>query len=151
MGKIAQFAATVGQHSIVGVDSSVFIYTFEQHPQYEPFCRVLFKRLDEGVLELATSVVSISEVLVRPFERRDAEVIALYDQVFSQLPHLKIAPIDYHTAKLAAHLRAAYHILLPDAYQLAAALSGKATLFVTNDRALKKVSDLKVVCLKDYL
>ena len=151
MAKVAQFTAEIERHRVIGVDSSIFIYQFEQHSQFASFCHTIFDRLDDGVVELATSTVTVSEVLVRPLEQKDPEVVMLYEQVFTQLPRLRIIAIDYRLAKLAAQLRVRYHIFLPDAYQIAAALTQRATLFVTNDRALKKVNDLKVICLHDYL
>lgn len=47
-------------------------------------------------------------------------------------------------------LRAQYDIRMPDALQMAAALEAGATLFVTNDRQLRKVQEIGVLLLDDY-
>ena len=48
-------------------------------------------------------------------------------------------------------MRARYMIRLPDALQLAAAIQAGATLFVTNDKRVKKVDAVEVVILSDFL
>ena len=48
-------------------------------------------------------------------------------------------------------LRAQYNIRIPDALQIATALESGATVFVTNDRRLKKVQDLHVIVLQEYV
>jgi predicted nucleic acid-binding protein len=59
--------------------------------------------------------------------------------------------IDERLAEAAALIRARYTIRLPDALQIAAAMQGDATLFVTNDKRIKKVDALEVLVLSDYL
>ena len=55
------------------------------------------------------------------------------------------------SAEKAADLRARYGIRLPDACQVAVALAGGATHFLTNDKRLRCVTELKVLVLNDYL
>jgi predicted nucleic acid-binding protein len=54
-------------------------------------------------------------------------------------------------AEAAALLRARYMIRLPDALQVAAAIQGEATLFLTNDKRVKKVDALQVLVLSELL
>ena len=42
-------------------------------------------------------------------------------------------------------------IRLPDALQVAAALQQEATLFLTNDKRIKRVDVLEVLVLSDFL
>lgn len=151
MASLARFYETLNKHRVVGVDSSVFIYAFEQNNQFEPLCRVIFERAQAGKYHLITSAVSVAEVLVRPFQKKSIDFIEGYEAMVANLANFELVSVDYHTAKAAAQLRAEYRILLPDAIQLAAAITHQATLFITNDRALKKVRDIKVLYLKDYV
>jgi predicted nucleic acid-binding protein len=50
---------------------------------------------------------------------------------------------------VAAELRARYRIKLPDAIQIAAALAKRCEAFITNDRQLAKVSEIRVLVLDD--
>ncbi|MBI2410579.1 MAG: PIN domain-containing protein [Candidatus Kerfeldbacteria bacterium] len=151
MAKIAAFKRVLSKHKNIGVDASIFIYQFEQHPQFEPLCSVIFELLTREKIFITASSLLVSEVFVQPFMKKDIETIALYEQVFSALPQFSLIDVDYAVAKIAAQIRAEYRILLPDALHLACSIRSGASLFITNDRALKKVKDIQVVCLKDYL
>ena len=67
------------------------------------------------------------------------------------IPTPKTMPVDLAVADRAMTLRARYHIRVPDALQIATALQSSATAFVTNDLRLKKVEDLDVIVLREYL
>ncbi len=47
-------------------------------------------------------------------------------------------------------MRVKYNIRVPDALQVSAALESGATLFITNDHPLRKVTELSVLILDDY-
>jgi predicted nucleic acid-binding protein len=66
----------------------------------------------------------------------------------SGLP-LSLQNIDLNIAETAAQLRAQYNLKTPDAFQLATAIEGKCTAFLTNDRALQKVLAIRVIVLED--
>ena len=50
---------------------------------------------------------------------------------------------------MAAGFRARYHLLLPDALQIAVALEAGCEAFLTNDLTLKRVTDLRVLVLDE--
>jgi predicted nucleic acid-binding protein len=52
-------------------------------------------------------------------------------------------------AKLSAGLRAKYSLKTPDAIQLAAAIYCSADYFLTNDKRLATVKNIKVLTLED--
>jgi predicted nucleic acid-binding protein len=52
---------------------------------------------------------------------------------------------------MGARLRAEYNLRTPDALQAATALSCRATGFVSNDAAFRKVTGLDVIVLDDLL
>ncbi|MBI2360494.1 MAG: PIN domain-containing protein, partial [Deltaproteobacteria bacterium] len=54
-------------------------------------------------------------------------------------------------AEAAALIRARYKLRLPDALQVAAAIQGGATLFLTNDGRIKKVEGIETAVLDDYI
>jgi len=57
--------------------------------------------------------------------------------------------IDAETAKRAATLRAKYNLRTPDALQVATALEFDCQAFLTNDIALKRVTELRVLILDE--
>ncbi len=51
----------------------------------------------------------------------------------------------------AADLRADYNLSTPDALQISAVLSVGCQAFVTNDKRLKRVTDLQIIVLEDLV
>ncbi|MDA8145552.1 MAG: PIN domain-containing protein [Thermaerobacter sp.] len=58
------------------------------------------------------------------------------------LPWMSLSPVGWREASLAARLRGAQGIRMPDALILAAAHTAGATCFLTNDRKLARVQGL---------
>ena len=57
--------------------------------------------------------------------------------------------IEQYIGQKAAELRARYNLALPDAFQLAEALSSGCDAFSTNDLDLRRVKELRVLALDD--
>ncbi len=150
MESIKKFSKVIENHQKIGIDSSIFIYKFEQNPTYEPFCSLIFNLLTENKIHLITSIITASEVLVKPFEKKKNDIVHIYETLFNTLPNFSLVKIDYQMAKTAAFLRASYKIFLPDAYQIAAALKENASIFITNDLRLNQIKEIKTVCLKEF-
>ena len=112
---------------------------------------IVFDLAGRGEIEIVTSVITVAEVLVRPESLGDTEVVSLYEGVFQAMPNFTIRDIGYGESRLAAQMRARYNILLPDAFQLAIGLIYEAKLFLTNDKKLKKIKDIEILCLSDFI
>ena len=55
----------------VGVDTVIFIYFIEEHPQFLPLLEPLFREVDNGRREVVTSALTLLEVLVVPYRSGD--------------------------------------------------------------------------------
>ncbi len=64
-------------------------------------------------------------------------------------PNFYMLPVNVAIAESAADLRARYNLRAPDAIQIAAALSAGCEAFLTNDAALKRVTELQVLILDE--
>jgi predicted nucleic acid-binding protein len=98
-----------------------------------------------------TSVVSLAEVLVQPLATARPDLVQRYRDLLLQGPHLALPDLTPQTAERVAELRARYGIRLPDAFQLATGLERGASHFSTNDVRLRRVTELRVLILEDYL
>ncbi|MCI5149129.1 MAG: PIN domain-containing protein, partial [Candidatus Electrothrix sp. MAN1_4] len=65
--------------------------------------------------------------------------------------NFELVQIDEEIAERASELRSSYNLRTPDALQIAAALSADCEVFLTNDKKLKQVKDIRVIVLNDCL
>ena len=134
----------------VALDTMVFIYHEEAHPEWGPLARDLFVRGEEHALELVASTLVVTEVLTgyRKKQNQDAERTFLG---FLKLLRgaLQFVPVTLEVADRAASLRAAYGISTPDAVHIATALVAGADCYLTNDRKLKRVKEISVVLMRE--
>lgn len=135
----------------MAVDTAVFIYFIEEHPDFLPLVAPIFESTVRGGRELVTSAVSLLEVLVVPYRAGNLALAERYEALLTRSRGLTLVDADRTQLRAAAQLRALYRIRTPDALQLAAALSHGCETFVTNDRALPELPGLRIVQLKDYL
>ena len=150
--RIGSFEEDIGNYKKIAVDSMIFIYHFANHPVYAPFSTFIFNQAEKGKLTLFTSMISIIECLVLPNKKNNLELVAEYEKVFQYFPNLKIIPLDWPLARLISKLRAHYpKTKLPDLANVAAGLLNEADIFITNDKQLKKISEIKTITLAEYI
>lgn len=138
--------------ALVGLDTAPVIYLLEAHSRYGPLALRLYnRRIDPGVNRAVTSVVTLAEVLVKPFREHRPDLIERYRSFLTDAPNLLLVPVSESVAERAAELRSRYRILLPDALQLATALEHGASHFITNDARLRQVGELRVLVLSDFV
>src|SRR5579884_3943216 len=134
----------------VGVDTVVFIYFIEEHPQFLPLIEPPFRAVDDGRMELITSALTLLEVLVVPYRTGDHLLAARYDSILTRSRGLRIADISRDHLRAAAQLRAKTGVKTPDSLQLVAALAGRCTAFLTNDRQLPTLPSIRILQLASY-
>lgn len=132
------------------LDSAPIIYLVEQHPVYEPRLNPLFHQLTRGTLKATVSPISLAECLVGAYKYQNTKLIQTYRKVLLRGKGVTFIPIHETVADDAARFRTLYNLALPDAFQLATALSGSCDLFVTNDVIFKRVTEIKVLVVDEY-
>ena len=136
-------------HTTVGLDTSVFIYQLEAHPDYQPLTQALFTNVQAARWAAITSTITLMELTVRPWQLDRPAVAREYETLLVHFPHLTILDVTRDVARRAAQLRAEYRLRPADALQVGTALVHGATAFVSNDRALLRVAPtLDIVILE---
>jgi predicted nucleic acid-binding protein len=133
----------------LGIDTMVFIYFVEQHPTYHPIVRQVFSMVDRGVVEGFSSTITFAEVLTIPKRLGAQEIENAYRQILLDSENFSMIDVTAEVAERAADLRATYKLKTPDALQIATAWTTGCDLFLTNDRALAKVNEIRVLILED--
>lgn len=129
----------------VFLDTSCFIYAFEDNPVYGSVCQQLFDAVSGGKLKAITSIITVSEVLTKPMESDRKDLVESYREIFHQMPNLTIVSPGYDTAIFAAEIRAKYGFRLIDSFQLALAKQHLCPSLISNDKQLKKYEGIKVI------
>jgi len=138
-------------HTVIGLDTPVFIYHLEAHPRYLPLTQELLIGVQAGQWAAYTSTVTLMELTVRPWQLELSGVAREYEALLVHFPHLAVADVTRDIARQAAQLRARHRIRPVDAIQLATALVHGATAFVTNDAALARLTPVLDLVLLDDL
>ncbi len=131
------------------LDSAPAIYAVENHPRYVNLVRVALKRIDAGMLLAVTSPVTLAECLIAPYRLNRPDVSQTFVDLVVYGSNVSFMTIDQAVAEKAAELRARYNLLLPDSFQVAVALLAGCDSFLTNDAALKRVTEIDVLVLDE--
>jgi predicted nucleic acid-binding protein len=104
----------------------------------------LFRTLDKRQVIVVTSTVTLLEILVHPYRKKDTATVDHYYAYLTRAPFMKLIPLSAAIADRAAQLRAIFGFKTPDAIQLATALDAEATLFLTRDIDFRKQKEIEV-------
>lgn len=135
---------TAERQRIIALDTNIFIYHFEENPEYVSFTERLFEKIESGRLRAVTSVLTLHEILTGARKAGNARLVSLYRDLLGSFPNLSMIPFDVDVAETSSDLCARYGIRTPDAIQVATAIRQRAETFITNDGRLAIVKDIKV-------
>ncbi len=131
----------------IGLDTNAFIYYIEEHPILMDKVEIFINEIENGDAIGITSYVTLLELLVKPMREGRFDLVEKYRAILSN--KLEMVPLDEIISIKAAELRAKYGIRTPDAIQLASVIHKKGDVFVTNDRGLERIKEIKVLILED--
>jgi predicted nucleic acid-binding protein len=134
---------------VLGIDTAPLIYFVERDPAFVDVMRELLRRIDAGILRGFSSVVTLTEILSKPKQAGLVELASACRDILLKSRNFTLVPIDALVAERAADLRARYNLRTPDAFQIAAALHAGCEGFLTNDRALQRVTEPRILMLAD--
>lgn len=133
----------------LGFDTVPFIYFIERHPTFAERVRDVFRRMVAGSFVGYTSVMTLTELLVKPYREQDTILARRYRLLLTRSRNLTLLPLDVHIADTAARIRARYNLRTPDALHLATAIGAGCDAFLTNDRRLQRMTEISVLLLDD--
>jgi predicted nucleic acid-binding protein len=138
-------------HTLIGLDTSIFIYHFEAHPKYLSLTTEVLNGVASGTWHAVTSTLTLMELTVLPWRENRPNIARSYEAYLANFPNLQIVDVTRDVARKAAQLRARYTLRPADALQIGAVLAHHATAWVGNDRGHARVSAELAVVLLDEL
>jgi predicted nucleic acid-binding protein len=127
------------RHRKVLIDSGVWIYHFEQHPEFGKAATEVIESLEEGHFRGVVSELTLLELTVRPLQLGRQDVADEYELLLSYFPNVELEPVTKEVLLEAAALRARHRLRTPDAILMATGIRSGATAAVTNDDGWKVV------------
>lgn len=143
---LSRFKDLDGKQGVV-IDTMVFIYLFEDHPDYADVCEHVINRMSEGLFTGIVTPITAAEILVKPLKQKHFSVADHYRSTIRNLPNVTLPGINTEIAFMAGSLKAKYGMPLPDMFQAAMALYFPAHVLITNDRAMERVKEVDIFLL----
>src|SRR5215475_12549419 len=143
--KIAAALANVRE---LFLDTAPIIYHVEGNLAYQPLTDHVFQTIQDGTISAVTSSITLSECLAHPYRRGDMALAQKFRNVITAGVNTRYVGVDA-VAERAAEVRAHYNLKLADSFQVAAAILAGCDAFLTNDSALKRVSEITILVLDE--
>ncbi len=102
-----------------------------------------------GKVLIPTSMLNLCEVLVHPLLKNNIGLYTQYCELLLENRTFGTVPITSDIAKRASMLRVKYGLRTPDALQLSAAIEAGCEAFLTGDKRLSRVTEIRVIQLDE--
>ena len=140
------------QIKTIFLDTAPIIYYIEAHPHFGHIAKVAVDAFQSGELIAFSSVITLAEVLPKPIQLGREDLARKFAEFLRKGKNFNLIEISADIAEKAGRLRSKYPVLRAmDAIQLSTAIDVDVDAFLTNDKKLKQIKEVKVLFLKDYL
>jgi predicted nucleic acid-binding protein len=142
----------ISKGSLVALDTAIWIYELEDNPVFCPLTNELFLRgFAAGHCRASCSLLVLGELLVQPLSLARLDVADRYRRIIAPSPQLAVWAVSREVIEIAAVLRAEYRIRMLDAIRVASAVVNGADRFLTNDEGLRRIREIPILVLVDYV
>jgi predicted nucleic acid-binding protein len=133
------------------VDTNAVIYSVEKIDPYWTVLQPLWQAAQNGQFVVLSSELVLLETLVKPLKDADMVLEMSFRQLLLASKEVQLIPISLAILEKAAHLRATTGLKSPDAIHAATSLSSASEIFITNEKAFKRVSGLNAAVLHEVI
>ncbi len=139
-------------HSKIGIDTSIFIYHFEENRKYTSLTSAILEGIQSGKWVGAISVITLMEINVLPFRLQLNSVARTYEVLLANFPNLQIIDVNRDIARKASQLRAEFNFKPADALHISTSLLSGVTAWVSNDKSHSRASEfLEILILDEFV
>lgn len=151
MGQRRGIVDALRSYQRIGFDTPVFVYHIEQTSLWTAHASAALEAMTNGRFAGMTSVLTLLEIVIKPLRLGRPEIADAYEALIGDITNLAINNVDVRSARIGAELRSKYGLRTPDSLQIAACIANGAEAFVTNDRRLRRVKEIDIVVLDDFV
>ncbi|MQL51524.1 PIN domain-containing protein [Desulfofundulus thermobenzoicus] len=148
---ITEFLATVKKHQRVLIDTNIAIYFLENNPVFGQGAGELFQMVEAGKIRAYLSVISVTELLVKPLRAGNEELVEKIMLFINYFPNLEVIDLTRDIAVRAAEVRAATNLKVPDAILVATAATTDCALIGNDRECAKKNLAVPYIYLEEFL
>lgn len=139
-----------GRKGVV-LDTMVFIYLFEDSPQFGSVSEFILEQVGLGKFEGVVTPITAAELMVKPIQNRRYDLADRYRLALRSMQTVVPVAFSFETGLLAGSLRAKYGLPLPDMIQVACAMESRSPTLITNDKVMERIDEAEVFLLSAFL
>jgi predicted nucleic acid-binding protein len=139
-----------GRKGVV-LDTMVFIYLFEDSPQFGSVSEFILEQVGLGKFEGVVTPITAAELMVKPIQNRRYDLADRYRLALRSMQNVVPVAFSFETGLLAGSLRAKYGLPLPDMIQVACAMESRTPTLITNDKVMERIDEAEVFLLSAFL
>ena len=139
-----------GRKGVV-LDTMIFIYLFEDSPQFGVVSEFILEQVGLGKFESVVTPITAAELMVKPLQNNRCDLADRYRVALRSMRNVVPVGFSFETGLLAGSLRAKYGLPLPDMIQVACAMESKSPTLITNDKAMEPIEEAEVFLLSAFL
>lgn len=144
-------ADQLNEFKTIFIDTAPIIYFIEAHPVYGSISKTIVEYFQSKKLIAYSSVITITEVIAKPINLNKIQLVNEFLNFLKHGQNFTIVDINSEIAEKAGILRGKHKFLKTiDAIQVAAAIFLKTDVFISNDKKLKAIQEIKTIILSDY-
>lgn len=132
------------------LDAAAFIYSVERIEPYRTLLDPVWRQARSGQFTVVSSELVVLETLVKPLRDGNRVLEGLFRSLLDS-NEVRLIPTTLALWEQAAEIRATTRLKTPDSLHAASAINAKCNLFITNDSDFRRVPDLPVEVLKDFI
>lgn len=151
MSPAARFRDLLEDARRVHIDARVVAYHLLGEPRYLELTRLLFSGLRSRAVRGQTSALALYQLLVEPWRHGAGERTAELARHLGVFPGLELLPVSARVAAQAAQVRAQLGGSAERALHVATALDAGADTYLTEGSELRRVAEMSVMDLKDFV
>jgi len=140
----------ISSGSRIYLDTAPIIYSVEKHPEYWHLLQDLWVAAEHLEIEIITSELTLLESLVLPTREKNKAMIKDYEDLLIG-SDLQLVPVSISILREAINLRADLNLKTPDSIHAATAALAGCDHLISNDNALRRLTQLNVTILSDQI
>jgi len=119
-------------------DTMLFVYWFEDNPQYADRVEEIYRKMQQRQDRLITSAFTLGEIMAGSYRGGKHGEAGKIRQLFESF-EVELIPFTAETAERYGEIRGGSRVRPADAIHLASAAHAGVDLFLTNDRELSSL------------